>query len=223
MSMPDAIVLAFRGTQVDRFWPSVIDFAVDAHFVPVPDSHGHLVHAGFLKAFQEVWPEVEQQLRTEQARASRPLWITGHSLGAALAAIAANVCSDDATLRLHGAYTYGSPRVGHRDFCQRVTVPVYRFRNDVDLVPHLPLGLVVDHVGKLLYLDADGHLHHNAPSPLEVLLDLGPRLLSRLEGDTMKNLMQPGGANLPVPGQFADHAPINYSVLLWNQYDAAIE
>jgi hypothetical protein len=39
--MPDAIVLAFRGTQVDCFWPSVIDFAVDAQFLPVRDTHGN--------------------------------------------------------------------------------------------------------------------------------------------------------------------------------------
>ena len=102
MSMPDAIVLAFRGTQVDDFWSSVLDFTVDAQFLPFPDSHGDLVHAGFLAALGEVWPQTVAHLRAEQARQPRPLWITGHSLGAALATLAANLCSDDPSLRLAG-------------------------------------------------------------------------------------------------------------------------
>ena len=108
MSMPDAIVLAFRGTQVKHFWSSVLDFAVDAQFLPIPDSHGDLIHAGFLGPLLEVWPQAVAHLRAEQVRKQRPLWITGHSLGAALATIAANLCCDDPSMRLQGVYTFGS-------------------------------------------------------------------------------------------------------------------
>ena len=111
-SMPDAIVLAFRGTQLDDFWSSVLDFTVDAHFLPFPDSHGDLVHAGFLAALREVWPQARRTRPGEQARQPRPLWITGHSLGAALSGLAATLCSDEPSLRLQGVYTFGSPRVG---------------------------------------------------------------------------------------------------------------
>ena len=116
ISMTDAIVLAFRGTQVDNFWSSVLDFAVDAQFLPLPDAHGHLVHAGFNAALAEVWTPVAAHLKSEQAKRPRPLWITGHSLGAALATLAANRCCDDATAGLKGAYTFGSPRVGDPRF-----------------------------------------------------------------------------------------------------------
>src|SRR5581483_1322173 len=107
---PAWIVLAFRGTQVDQFWASVVDWSVDARFVPAPDGHGNWVHAGFRDAVAEVWSDVAQHLRQLQAARARPLWITGHSLGAALATLAANLCADEpGQFGLKGLYTFGSP------------------------------------------------------------------------------------------------------------------
>jgi hypothetical protein len=221
LSMPEAIVLAFRGTQVDDFWSSVLDFVVDAQFLPVPDSHGDLVHAGFLRAFEEVWPDTVAYIRAEQVRKPRPLWITGHSLGAALGAVAANVCCDDPLLRLQGVYTFGSPRVGDPGFGARIRVPVFRFRNDSDIVPHLPLGLLFRHVGGLQFIDGAGYLHSHLNAGMELLLDPGAHLLSAKEAMTLRLVMKTGDpVELPVPGFLADHAPINYSVLVWNCYDA---
>jgi hypothetical protein len=221
VSMPDAIVLAFRGTQVDDFWSSVLDFAVDAKFLPLPDSHGNLVHAGFLIALREVWPRVAAHLRAEQVKRQRPLWITGHSLGAALATIAANLCYDDPDSGLQGLYTFGSPHVGDPAFGARIRVPVFRFRNDSDIVPHLPLGLLFRHVGALQFIDGAGYLHANLRSELELLLDPGAHLLSVKEAMTMQGMITTDEAlELPLPGFLADHAPINYSVLVWNCYDA---
>ena len=221
MSMPEAIVLAFRGTQVDDFWSSVLDFAVDAQFLPAPDSHGDLVHAGFLAALREVWPETVAYLRAEQLRRPRPLWITGHSLGSALATIAANLCCDDPALGLQGVYTFGSPRVGAPAFGARIRVPVFRFQNDSDLVPHIPIGLVFRHVGKMQFIDGAGRLHRNLTSPMERLLEPGAGLLSAKDAMALREVLHAGEAlELPLPGFLADHAPINYSVLLWNCYDA---
>jgi hypothetical protein len=53
-------------------------------------------------------------------------------------------------------------------------------------------------------------------------LDLGAHLPSPTDAAALKEMMRPGvGFSLPVPGLLADHAPINYSVLVWNCYDAA--
>ena len=222
ISMPESIVLAFRGTQVDDFWSSVLDFIVDAQFLPVPDSHGDLVHAGFLAALGEVWPRTVAHLRAEQVRKPRPMWITGHSLGAALATLAANLCGDEPSLRLQGVYTFGSPRLGDAGFGARIRVPVFRFRNDSDIVPHIPLGLVFHHVGRLQFIDGAGHLHPNLARTMEAMLDPGAHLLSAKEAMTLKGTLRTGEAvEFPLPGFLADHAPINYSVLVWNCYDAA--
>jgi hypothetical protein len=220
VSMADAIVLAFRGTQVNDFWASVLDFAADVAFLPVPDSHGHLVHAGFLKAIDEVWSDVEAYLLAEQARRPRPLWITGHSLGAALATIAGNRCGGDQRFRLQGLYTFGSPRVGDPAFGRRIRVPVFRFRNDADIVPHLPLGLVFRHLPRLHFIDGAGHLHRAVPAPLEALLDRGAQLISPNDSlDLQAAIRGDEALQLPLPGFLADHAPINYSILTWNLYD----
>ena len=48
IAMPDAIVLAFRGTQVDDFWSSVLDFAVDARSCRRPTHTGTWCMPGFL-------------------------------------------------------------------------------------------------------------------------------------------------------------------------------
>ena len=222
-SLPDALVLAFRGTQLDDFWSSVLDFLVDATLLPVPDAGGHLVHGGFQAALNEVWTDVEAHLRREQARLPRPLWVTGHSLGAALATLAASRLSPDSSLRLTGGYTFGSPRVGDSGFGRAIGVPIYRFRNDSDLVPHLPLGLLFRHVGHPQFFDGAGHLHRNLTRAAEAMLDPFAPLMSSREAMLLRQAMG-GGASLelPLPGFLADHAPINYGVLAWNGYDASL-
>jgi hypothetical protein len=212
------IVLVFRGTQVDDFWSSVIDWSVDARILPVPDSHGDLVHAGFLSAIREVWPDIVAYIAGLQSAAARPLWVTGHSLGAAVATIACNLlCTDHADkLGLRGLYTYGSPRVGDRRFGRRITVPTWRFRNNTDVVTHVPLGLVFRHVGRLQFIDAGGVLHRDVPASQELLLQFGATHLSAGEAHSLAELLQLSGPKMPVPGFLADHAPINYAIRVWN-------
>jgi triacylglycerol lipase len=224
ISMPDAILLAFRGTQVDDFWASILDFSIDARFLPVPDSHGDLVHAGFLAALEEIWSDVLAHVLAEQASRSRPLWITGHSLGAALATIAANRCADDPRLGLQGIYTFGSPRVGDPGFGGKIHAPVFRFRNDSDIVPHLPIGLLFRHLPQLQFIDGAGHLHRDVPSPLEALLDHGAQRMSIKKARSMQAALRSQVAlEVPLPGFLADHAPLNYSIQLWNMYDRGLE
>ena len=217
------IVMAFRGTQVDDFMASIIDWGVDAQFFPLPDAHFDLVHAGFLSAVREVWDDIVACVVDLQARKARPLWITGHSLGAALATMAANLCSDQPNhLGLAGLYTYGSPRVGDRGFGRRIPCPVRRFRNNSDLVTHVPLGLVFHHVGELEFIDAAGHAHLAMGGTDKLFLEATTVRLSPGEAHTMSRLLQMSGGGTPLPGFVADHAPINYAIRVWNCYDASL-
>ena len=217
----DWIVLAFRGTQVDDFWSSVIDWTVDARFVPVPDRNSHFVHSGFLHAVKEVWGDVRAYVASLQATRLRPLWITGHSLGAALATIAANLACDDQALGLRGVYTYGSPRVGDAAFGRAITAPVLRFRHNSDLVTNVPLGLVFRHIGMLAFIDGAGHFHGAVTGPEELLLEAGSARMSAGEAHTLAGLLRGLHGGAPVPGFLADHAPINYAVRIWNCYEAS--
>jgi hypothetical protein len=218
-STDDWIVLAFRGTQVDDFSASVIDWSVDAQFLPLPDSRGDLVHAGFLNAIGEVWGDVSSHVFELQQARPRPFWITGHSLGAALATLAGNLCADRPELGLVALHTYGSPRVGDRQFGQRITVPVHRFRHNDDLVTQVPVGFVYRHVGSLHFIDSNGYFRPNRSRTEELMFNMSSITpsASRAHRIGAQLRAEPFAA---VPGLLADHAPINYAVRLWNCYEA---
>src|SRR2546423_86180 len=173
------IVLAFRGTQVDDFGPSVIDWSVDAHFLPALDGHGNRVDASRL-------------------------------------------CADHADgLGIRGLYTYGSPRTGDGGFGKRITVPVWRFSNNTDLVTHVPIGLVFRHVGQLAFIDGGGVLHRNVGRAQELMLDAGGIHLSPRDAHHLAGLMELAGPHAARPGFLADHAPINYAIRIWNCFEAS--
>ena len=84
-----------------------------------------------------------------------PLWITGHSLGGAMATLASVRLASEG-YKVRAVYTYGSPRVGDRFFRDSYRLANYRFVNDNDLVPHLPFRWCYKHVGKLRLVDGNG-------------------------------------------------------------------
>lgn len=129
----DFIVLAFRGTEAT----SIKDIKADTRAKSVACESGGKIHAGFNDAFNQVRPEIEQELKKEENR-SRPLFITGHSLGGALAVVAAKKLSHKAGLA--ACYTFGSPRVGDEVWVENIKTPIYRVVNAADCVTMLPPG-----------------------------------------------------------------------------------
>ena len=143
-------LLAFRGTQ------NVENFLTDAdtRFVSQFPYPGR-VHCGFAHAIEEVWPEVRRILGSPSR--ARPVWITGHSLGGAMATLASVRLTSEG-YKVRAVYTYGSPRVGDRLFRDSYSLANYRFVNDNDLVPHLPFRWCYKHVGKLRLVNNKGDL-----------------------------------------------------------------
>jgi hypothetical protein len=111
------------------------------------------VHCGFAEAVEQVWPQVRQLLGTPSR--SGALWLTGHSLGAAMATLASVRLTHEG-YKVRAVYTYGSPRAGDRLFHDSYCLPNYRFVNNNDLVPHLPFRWCYKHVGKLRLVDGEG-------------------------------------------------------------------
>ncbi|MBF0284391.1 MAG: lipase family protein [Magnetococcales bacterium] len=154
-----AVVLSFRGTEAKlKDWET--DF--QAAFVPGPEGR---VHRGFNRALEIVWPQVLNLLTPlwNQDRA-RSYWITGHSLGGALATLAAaRLRFIEGDRPMHGVYTFGSPRVGDKNFGEaynrQLMGRTFRFVNNNDIVPRVPPRLLgYTHVGTLEYLTEDGKL-----------------------------------------------------------------
>ena len=122
-------VLAFRGTTDFSDW--ITNLQVGR--VALPERPDILVHEGFLSAFRCCEDEIRQAV--DAIGPDLGLYITGHSLGGALAQIASAVLERD---NLAACYTFGSPRVGQEAFDRLVKCPHYRVVNNWDIVPGIP-------------------------------------------------------------------------------------
>ena len=125
------IVLAFRGTESN----SIEDIKADANAVTQNCETGGNIHSGFSEAYQEVRFDIEETLNEEEFK-SEPLFITGHSLGGALATIVAKKITHGGGNA--GCYTFGSPRVGDEEWIADIKTPLYRMVNAADCVTMLP-------------------------------------------------------------------------------------
>ncbi|ATB69092.1 hypothetical protein SJPD1_0980 [Sulfurospirillum diekertiae] len=125
-------VLVFRGTEVS----SVEDIKADLKAVTKQCDTGGRIHSGFDEAFSEVHIEIQSYLNnlTEE----KPLFITGHSLGGALATVATKKLTFK--YGIAACYTYGSPRVGDEKWISNIKTPIYRLVNSADPVTMLPPG-----------------------------------------------------------------------------------
>ena len=105
------------------------------------------VHEGFKKVFDPLWAEIAPRLDALDS----PLFYAGHSLGGAVATLAASTRPPRAT------YTYGSPLVGDTTFATSCAgTPMFRIVNDRDEVPTVPpADLGFCHVGELHEIGKD--------------------------------------------------------------------
>lgn len=141
---PPYLVLAFRGTE-----KKVSDWLTDARCIPTTIDDNAKVHTGFLEAFDGKTNDagktakqvVEDILTRPEAKDGEgrplPLFITGHSLGGALALLATKLIAPD----INGAcYTFGAPRVANYEYFRFLKTPVYQVVNSADVVPRVPPG-----------------------------------------------------------------------------------
>ncbi|MFC4810619.1 lipase family protein [Paenibacillus sp. GCM10023250] len=131
-----AVILAFRGTRSPTDWITDM-IAQQVAFKLVGKSC--MTHRGFTEVYLSARDAIFKLL--DQTGKHKPLFVTGHSLGGALATLAS---ADIAVNRKPASlitYTFGAPRVGDPSFVRRynASVPVsYRIQNEFDVVPHLP-------------------------------------------------------------------------------------
>lgn len=187
-------LIAFRGSQPD----DLNDVLNDLNFPPVPwPETGGRVHAGFADAMRALRPAVDAWL-AGPGGGGGALVLAGHSLGAALATLAATL------LRPTLLVTAGSPRVGDADFAAALAGTAgVRYVDCSDIVTTVPppaLGYV--HVRVPSYIDSTGRLREDPP---EALLE-ADRGIAKIDY-ALRHAWLPGHVKLR---SFADHAPINY-------------
>lgn len=142
----DLIVIVFRGTEDELDWKT----NVQARFVALQG--GTRVHTGFFQAYWPIRDRMFEAVVPAIKAKPRPVYITGHSLGGALALMAtaelANHDDADVRDRIAACYTFGCPRAGDASFDLYVKVPLYRITNGVDIVPEVPPAVLgYRHVG----------------------------------------------------------------------------
>jgi hypothetical protein len=175
-------VLTFRGTRGFEGWLS------NLNTMQTLWPRGGSVHCGFKDDFLGLWERVAGFLTPLDLT----LFYTGHSLGGALAVLAASVRPPLAV------YTFGAPRVGDAAFAHALRrVPIFRIELARDIVPTVPPSAIpfdFDHPG------------------LQVILT--PLPMVDREPASLRQFSDP-------PEFLSSHAPVNYTALIEKRLDEA--
>ncbi|KAF2260576.1 alpha/beta-hydrolase [Lojkania enalia] len=175
------IVVSFRGSVSVRNW------LTDANFPTTPTTicPGCRASSGFWSS----WLEAEEAVLTavQAARAQYPNFkvvSTGHSLGGALADLAAGV------LRSRGIpcdlYTYGAPKIGGSTVSNYLSSTTngtsYRVTHVDDPIPRLPPWLIgFRHISPEYYITSG---NEEQPTPSDIMVYSGTLNFDGNEGDT---------------------------------------
>jgi hypothetical protein len=212
----DALVLVFRGTRLEvrsLFDTNRVvlinqdDLWIDSQFLPAVFQAGGHVHAGFLQALREISSHLDRILAA--CRPGQRLFLAGHSLGGALATLAA--AHVDAA-PVQGLYTYGCPRVGDRGFATTLSPRCHcRVVHGEDWVPTVPpefLGYV--HGGELHRIRDD-----RQRAFWKDLRDVAGDFAAAVTAMARELRVDMRDLPLKIAG-LVDHAPVYYATLLWN-------
>ncbi|MCB0195573.1 MAG: lipase family protein [Anaerolineae bacterium] len=143
-------VVAFRGSEET----GIADWITDLKFIPMvypygkPNDKSMTVHSGFMGAYNSVREAVQKAVKSTK---HKQVVFVGHSLGGALASLAALDTAYNIPGKEISCYTYGSPKVGNDNFVKaynKLVPNTYRCVNGRDMVPSAPPG-AFGHVGQL--------------------------------------------------------------------------
>jgi pimeloyl-ACP methyl ester carboxylesterase len=149
----ESIVVAFRGSEapntLDGFKDWLLTNANNYLILPSGQSGtefasagvGARFHRGFLDALQMVWAALSAEVAAAIEAKERAVWVTGHSLGGALALLAAWRFTRN-FIAVQEVVTFGAPMIGNQAaaeaFGREMPGKIFRYVDLEDLVPHLP-------------------------------------------------------------------------------------
>jgi hypothetical protein len=206
-------IVAFRGSEIwkrkDRFEPGqmIADFKTNIDIRLSDWIRGGRVHNGFKTALDDVWEEILPEIQNLEDQGIK-IWVTGHSLGAALATLAAGRLQD-----VQGLYTFGSPRVGDQGFQGSFRPNAFRVVNGNDVVASVPAKNPYRHVGALKLIDSKGGIHYQSDTvehkdDIPCTDDTNAFESAKEDQKTISSAF--------IPSSIRDHVPLLYSIILWN-------
>ena len=154
----DYLCMAFRGTD------EIADWLDNLNAFCTKELFGEF-HRGFWNSLEDVWGGMFDCYQSAYSIKKRPLFFTGHSLGGAMATLAAaKFIHQDWPFT--SVYTFGQPRcMTHetaRIFNMEAKGRFFRFHNNNDLVTRLPARVMgYSHVGTYFYITQEGEIHND--------------------------------------------------------------
>ncbi|KAL4453920.1 hypothetical protein ABPG74_003803 [Tetrahymena malaccensis] len=139
----NGIIIAFRGTTSAHIQTFFTDLKILKSSYPL--CQNCYVHSGFYSSYQEIQQQIMStftSLRQQYPQAN--VYVTGHSLGAALGALSLpDIYKLNNNQKINAFYNFGSPRVGNQDYAtwfsaQNFAIEYARVTNGADPVPEMP-------------------------------------------------------------------------------------
>jgi len=217
----NCLLVVFRGTEFKLPF-AIPGFIADFKIKMSPEKDGGLVHSGFQAVLDEIWEGEgmlhEYLLKQKKEKPLLRIFFTGHSLGAALSILSASRFPD-----VNCVYTFGSPRVGNKEFTNSIKANVFRIVHNNDIVAELPPEKFLilktkdeySHIGELKFIDSKGKIRNKSDNKLALFEELKKKNIfqgSALFEEFIVNLTKTRTS------YFTDHSPYYYSAKLWNAY-----
>jgi predicted lipase len=166
---------------------------------------GARFHKGFADAIADIWAPLVDAIEVEVTRRDRPIWLTGHSLGGALALYAAWLLKRR-FIPVHEVCTFGAPMIGNRAACDAFNKEfagrIFRYVNGRDPVPKLPTMSLV--ANEFVHVDAERLVGRD---PVTRLTDLLGAVASQAAGGLLSGTLLDeawGTLNAEVANHFLD-------------------
>jgi len=201
----NTVLVCFRGTQGTSDWIANLNLSESA-------TEFGMVHSGFLQGFLDIRGKLQAALDSAIADGHQ-IVLTGHSLGGALATIAASEWRNQYPIRT--VYTFGQPAVGDRAFrnsMESIKPHFFRIVNDDDIVSRIPP--LYKHVGTRFKLPPNRKLTSvgtESTPPLETTPT--DDMLPEIAFHQLQNRLDPSLASTGQEGflpSFSDHKITNY-------------
>jgi hypothetical protein len=212
-----AMIVAFAGTDPLKIHDWITDFSA------LPSANG--AQTGFEVAVDQIWGRIAAAI-ANRLPPDDALFFTGHSLGGALAIIAAARTQRLLQLTPTAVYTFGSPRPGDQQFAAGFDLAVrgriYRLVHGTDIVATVgPSQTGFRHVGHMLVClsgaqFSSGPLLPNDNDKPDFVRSFFDSVLNTIRMSIAGPLFAPLGPGLfgqflgILPLQIRDHVPANY-------------
>jgi len=142
--MEDRVAISFNGTTDFKHFVADLQVGQVPLADTLPNAEGEFVHEGFNEAYTGMRTGIEFWLNAHPERASKPVFLAGFSMGAAMATICARYVAEMPQYAGHPErlclVTFGSPCVGNERFATALDEKLgeaWRLVCENDVVPRL--------------------------------------------------------------------------------------